>query len=178
MESAPSISNYVSLVIGSILGAGLSYIATEISARRRSNEDKEKDRKDITADIIGNCLEFLFRLKDGLNDVATKKKTYLLLKGKFPEKAREMEKAIYQAAYDKADSGIFQELMFISYQLKRIDDPSIWKDFEELGNLYESMSNILIRNHDDDFKKYDEVEYIYNNKLKSFVDKCLNMTKV
>jgi len=45
MESAPSISNYVSLVLGSISGAGLSYIATG-----RCKEDKEKDIMNIAAD--------------------------------------------------------------------------------------------------------------------------------
>jgi len=169
-------SNYLSLAIGSILGAVLSYFATEISAKRRHNEDKEKNKKNTTNDIIGSCLKFLFILKDGVNDIATKKKTYLLLKSKFPEKAGEMEKAIYQAAYDKAEGGIFHELMFITYQLKRIEDSGLWKEFEAIGNAYESMINILI--HDNDFKKYEEAEVIYNNKLKGFVEKCLCMTKV
>jgi len=50
MESASSISNYVSLVLGSISGAGLSYIATGIAEGRRCKEDKEKDIMTIAAD--------------------------------------------------------------------------------------------------------------------------------
>jgi hypothetical protein len=170
--------NYVSLLIGSIIGAVLSFFATEISAIRRRNEDKEKYNKNTTNEIIGNCLSHLFKYKDGLNDIATKKGAYLELRSKYPDKALQMEKEIHQAAYDQANSGIFHELMINSYQLKRTGDPTLWKEFEELINLHEGMTNILIRDDDNDFKKYSESEDIYKKKLRSFVDKCFSITRV
>ena len=82
--------------------------------------------------------------------------------------------------YDDFDKNIkedfFPQLMFHSFQLKRLKDKSIWADFDVIMNNYEGLGKLIMAQEED------EIISNLNSKLnglkKIYIEKCHTKTKL
>jgi hypothetical protein len=177
--------------IGSILSvlitiglAGITWIYAILTNRLVKTAEtqlriqKESERASLQQDIIDRSLQFIFRINDDLNSLRASKSTYLVAKANFPNKQKEVEtlnKDFLKHLQVLPDNNkMFVEIMFVSYQLQRLDDNSLWLDFEKIGNLIEKMFNVL----PEDMDGYEATETVFKKYVKDFVAKCIAISSI
>jgi len=137
---------------------------------------RESDNIKQRQDIIYNSLKYIFEIKDDINHLRMKKFEYQIGKTEFPLKSEEVTKVFMRELRQKVNDMKFSKVMFISFQLKRIRDYDFWKDVEELSDIYERMLNILMSS--EDTKEYTVVEETFDGKMKNYINKCLDISKI
>ena len=116
--------------LGWLLGV-LSMLITEwIQAK------KDKHTKEI--DIISDNLKFIFNAGNVYNNFRTDKVVFEKMRNEFPERSSELERKMYENFDTNLKEDFFPQLMFHSFQLKRLKDKSFWKDFEIIMRIMKS----------------------------------------
>jgi hypothetical protein len=134
----------------------------------------EKKKKEI--EILAETLKYLFKTKQIYNNLLTDKSTHEKIIKEFPKESSNLERQMYENFDRDIKNNFFPELMFHSFQLKRLDDKSYWKDFENVMNEFEALGKAVFEKSDMDsiFKRNDEI----NKLMSSFVGKCNSKAKV
>jgi hypothetical protein len=122
-----------------ILGWALGIFSMLISNWLQTK--KENRKKEI--DIISENLKYLFNTGQIYNNFLTDKLVYEKMSNEYPEKSSELERKMYENFDMSIKEDFFPQLMFQSFQLKRLKDKSFWKEFEEIMNNYELLGNAI-----------------------------------
>ena len=156
------------IILGWILGI-LSMLVRELIQER-----KERHKKEI--DIISENLKFIFNTGNLYNNFRTDKVVFEQMREAFPEKSSELERKMYENFDKNLKEDFFPELMFHSFQLKRLKDKSFWKDFEVIINNFEELGKGIMA------QEKEEVISNQNSKIndlkKKYVEKCHEKTKI
>lgn len=99
--------------------------------------ESRRSKKEI--DIISENLKYLFRTGQVYNNFLTDKSVFERMRSQYPEKASELMKKMYENYDNSIKEDFFPELMFQSFQLRRLKDQSFWQDFESLMKNYEAL---------------------------------------
>jgi len=82
--------------------------------------------------------------------------------------------------YENFDNEIkekfFPQLLFHTFQLKRLQDKSFWKNFETIMKNYEELGKLIMAQESEDVILRLNVKI--NNLNKAYINKCLAKTKV
>lgn len=176
----PETLTYQFLLIGfgAIVGAILSFLATELSASRQRKAGIVERNKETSTAIIEGTLKFLFRANDILNDLCSDKQLWVNKKNSAEEGT--LAQKYYQAMANRLDSStsksFFDELNYHSFRLKRLQNQNVWEDFEELMSTYAGLTKLIFKTDTvEECKEFDEK---YKLLKKKFVDKCIDLTKI
>lgn len=137
---------------------------------------KKEDKQKKEIDIISEVLTCLFKLRQTYNNLLTDRLALEEVRKLFPDKASELERNMYARFDDELSRDFFPNLMIHSFQLKRIEDKTFWRDFEalmgkceELGKMIMGMTEIGVIT-----KLNNEIMDLMRN----FTEKCLAKAKV
>ncbi len=163
------------IVLGVLLGAMLSFVATELSASRERKLRAVEKKNEITCAIINDTVKFLFKANDILNDLWSDKEVYLRMQKEKPEEASKSGVTMFKRFDENMRKGLFSELNFYSFRLRILDDQTLWDDFEKLMMSFRDLSECLLKSKGvDEFKKFDAD---YKNLKKAFVEKCITTSR-
>ena len=154
--------------LGWLLGV-LSMLITKWLQAREDRHNKE-------IDIISEVLTYLFKIRQTFNNFLTDRLLLEKVQKEFPEKAREIEKKMYARFDDELSRDFFPRLMFHSFQLKRLEDKTFWKDFESLMDKCEELGKTIMDTTG--FEKITKLNEDILGLMKNFVEKCLAKAKV
>lgn len=132
----------------------------------QSKEDKNK--KEI--EILSETLKYLFKTKQTYNNLLTDKSVLDKTRKEYPKKSSEIERRMYENFDKDIKYDFFPELMFRSFQLKRLDDKSFFKDFEIVMNKFEILGNRIMEQSSKDIISEINIETM--KLMKAFVEKC------
>ena len=167
---------FILIGFGAILGAILSFGATEISACRQRKIEEFNKKTNLTNEIVSDTLKFIFKANDILLDVFVNKLTYLKAKETHAEEAHKKEQIMYESFDEHIKKEFFDERNFHSYQLQRLENKELWKEFATLMETLKTLIDMLLK--DEMPKEYEEVDSRYKNLLKDFVSHCIEITKI
>jgi hypothetical protein len=138
----------------------------------QTKDDKKKKEIEILSDI----LKYLFKTKQIYNNLLTDKLVHKKIIKEFPEKSSDLERQMYESFDRDIKKDFFPELMFHSFQLKRLDDKSYLKEFEKVMNEFEALGKAIFEQSDmvSILKRSDGI----NELMSSFVEKCNVEAKV
>lgn len=157
--------DFLILFFGVIIGALPAFILYWQQIR---NQIKEEETK-----IISDTLEYIFKSNDSANNLLTDRSFLEKCKKEWPDKIPQVEKEMY-SNFDKAiQKDFFPNLMMRSFHLKRLSDQSFWKEFEELMNIYQNYTKMVM-----DQEEYSELEKQYKLLMLSFIKKCIKRSKI
>lgn len=105
-------------------------------------QSKEEDRKK-EIDIISDNLKYLFSTGQIYNNFLTDKLVCEKMRSEYPEKSSELVGKMYENFDASIKEDFFPQLMFQSFQLKRLKDKSFWKEFENVMSNYEQLGNAI-----------------------------------
>jgi len=149
-----------------ILGWSLGVISMLVSKWIQAKEDEQK--KEI--DIISDNLKFLFSTKQVYNNFRTDKLVYEKMRNEYPERSSELETKMYENFDKNLKEDFFPQLMFQSFQLKRLKDKSFWKDFQKIMSGYEELGQVIMA------QEKEEIISSINSKImnlkKKYIEKC------
>lgn len=156
------------VILGWLLGV-LSMLFSEwIQAK------KDEHKKEI--DIISDNLKFIFSTGNVYNNFRTDKLVFEKMRDEFPERSSELERKMYENFDKNLKEDFFPQLMFHSFQLKRLKDKSFWKDFETIMSNYEELGKVIMA------QEKEEVISNLNSKImnlkKKYIEKCHTKTKI
>ena len=156
------------IVLGWLLGIISMLIAKYIQTR------DDKRRKEI--EVLSDTLKYLFKTKQTYNNLLVDKSVLEKTAKKFPEKLPELEREMYECFDREIKNDFFPDLMFHSFQLKRLEDGSFWKDFEKVMNEYEKLGTMI-------FDLSEMGGILEQNKqiiklMSDFIDKCNTKAKI
>jgi hypothetical protein len=97
-------------------------------------------------------------------------------KNLFPEKIPELERNIYARINNELLKDFFPNLMFHSFQLQRMEDKKLWRDFENLMGKYEELGKMLMDIADTGI--INKLNGDIMDLMKGYVEKCLVKAKV
>jgi hypothetical protein len=138
---------------------------------------KESKEYSIQQEIIDGSLKFIFKIKDDIDNLQVKRITCLSQKEIVPVMAKDLEdQFLNEANKVLLETKFFPEFMFISYHLQRLKDDTLWQYLQKISDSYEKMINILTLGEGMD--EYEKNEIVFLNLTKSFVMKCLDISKV
>jgi hypothetical protein len=167
---------YFLIAFGASIGAVLSLVATEISARRRLKEDREKNRKTIRDEMISDCLKYVFKANDIINEIKTNMDSISLVRSIHPDKVGEIQKQLYGTIDSKMKEGLFVELMQVTFHVKRIGDVELNRKFEELIEIQKKVMDSLLFPTGE--IKFNEIDDMYKVIFQEFVEYCINKCKI
>lgn len=150
------------IFIGWLLGLLSMFVMKWIQAK------EEERKKEI--DIISDNLKFLFSTKQVYNNFRTDKLVYEKMRSEYPERAPELETKMYENFDKVLQEDFFPQLMFQSFQLKRLKDKSFWKDFEKIMSGFEELGQVIMA------QEKEEIISHKNSKImdlkKRYIEKC------
>lgn len=136
----------------------------------------KEERKRKENEIISGSLKFLFRTRQTMNNLKTDKMIIENSRKAFPEKTEEFEKQMLSRFDNEIQNNFFPELMFHSFQLKRLKDKTLWKDFEDIINKFNTFVDMAIGAIDDtNFLEADSAVMVSK---KNYITKCLAKLEV
>ncbi|MBA4391743.1 MAG: hypothetical protein C0399_12520 [Syntrophus sp. (in: bacteria)] len=156
------------LFLGWLLGV-LSMLIAKLLQHREDRQKKE-------VEIISEVILYLFKVRDSFNSVLSDRLVLEKSKNLFPDKIQELERNIYTRIDTEFLKDFFPNLMFHSFQLKRMKDKTLWKDFEALMGKYEELGKTLMDMAD--ASVIDKLNRDIMSLTKGYVEKCLIKTKV
>jgi hypothetical protein len=175
---------------GAVIGALLSFIATELSALRQKKVSEAEKTKDETNKIIIDTCNFIFQSDDVLDNLISDKTLCEELEQKISEIGPKAEKERLEAkrAMVKAKLELLKEcdnrtkidfynkFEFHSLQIKRLKDKAIWRNFELLKNsAYHCLYEII---KSDTPSKVEKLYIEYQKTQKDFLARAIEITKV
>lgn len=137
---------------------------------------ERKDNQQKELDIISGNLKFIFNAGQVYNDFLTDKSVFENMRNVYPEKASELERTMYENFDKNLQQDFFPQLMFYSFQLKRLKDKSFWEEFEKIMNNYEELGRSIMAQEDEE-----TITTLWQKSMnlkKDFVKKCLDKTKI
>jgi len=164
------------ITFGTIIGALLSFFATMLSSWRERKHAKLLKKEDKENEIIGATLKFLFKSDEITNDLLADRELLEKSKKEFPGKTSFLEQQMFKRLHGNITNDFFNELKFHSFQLKRLENQTIWRDFENLMNAFEEVTKLLSELQPLEKCKSSDIKY--KNIEKDFVNKCIDLTKV
>jgi hypothetical protein len=96
------------------------------------------------------------------------------MRHEFPEKSSELERKIYERFDKEIEKDFFPQLMFHSFQLKRLKDKSFWELFEKIMQSYEEFGKAILGQATEDVILKLNTEIM--NSKKSFIERCHTKT--
>ena len=132
----------------------------------QTKEDKQK--KEI--EILSATLKYLFKTKQIYNNLLTDKSVLEKVRKEFPEKSSKLERQLYESFDRDIKKDFFPDLMYHSFQLKRLEDKSFRKDFENVMNEFENLGNRIMEQASCDV--ISEINTKTLDLMKAFVEKC------
>ncbi|MCD4675952.1 MAG: hypothetical protein K8S18_08150, partial [Desulfobacula sp.] len=103
---------------------------------------EEKKKKEL--DILSDTLKYIFKIRQVYNNLLTDKNVIERVSKEYPEKIAGLETKMMERFDKELADSFFPQLMFHSFQLKRLRDQSFWKDFEYLMNKYNELTDMTI----------------------------------
>ncbi len=159
-----------------ILGAVIGFFFTEISARRRRKEEQIEKQKTLTDNIVADSLKFIFKTRDTIDNIITKKQQYLNLKETNRPAAAEFHSRLMNDCDEDLRKGFYTELNFHSFQLNRLRNQEIWKRYGNIVNVQSKLFAMLFKDDSlDDVKKTKDQ---WRELVKEFTSYCIEITKV
>jgi len=129
---------------------------------------EEKKTKEIQ--ILSDTLKYLFKTKQTFNSLLTDKSLLDKTLKEFPQKSSKVEKMMYENLYKDIKKDFFPEVMFQSFQLKRLKDKSFYTEFEIIMKNFELLGDKIMEEANDDVIFEINTETL--NLMKSFIEKC------
>jgi uncharacterized protein (DUF2132 family) len=169
----------VVLVIITTIYVFLTKRLSEVSEVSKSQLrfQKKSEEYRIQQEIIDSSLKFIFKIKAAIDELRVERFGYLKTKKRFPDKEKEFKEKFFQEVNRLIlEKRFFEELMYISFKLKCLKDKDLWKDLEQMGDIYEKMINVLMSCEDMD--EYEKIDAVFMGHEKDFVIKCLDISKV
>jgi len=150
------------IILGWLLGILSILIAQWIQTK------KDKKKKEI--EILSETLKYLFKTKQTYNNLLTDKSVLDKTRKEIPQKSSELERQMYENFDKNIKKDFFPELMFHSFQLKRLEDKSFSKDFGIVMNKFETLGNRIMEQSSRDMISEINTETL--ELMKVFVEKC------
>ena len=132
------------------------------------------DQKKKELDIISDTLKFLFSTRQIYNNLVTEKLVFEKMRHEFPEKTSELERKIYERFDKEIEKDFFPQLMFHSFQLKRLEDESFLNGFQKIMMGYEELGKAILGQATQDIISKLNTEVMNSKKL--FIEKCQTKT--
>ena len=126
--------------------------------------------------IISDTLYYIFKSNNSANNLLTDKKFLDKCKKEWPDKIAQVEKTMYLNFDSEIQKDFFPNLMLHSFHLKRLSDQSFWKDFENLMNVYQRFTKMVMDQKEE--KEYSVLDKQYKSMMKGFVEKCIKKAKI
>lgn len=155
-----------------LLGWLLGILSTLIARWIQTKEDKQK--KEI--EILSETLKYLFRTKQTYNHLITDKSVLDKTLKEFPGKSSDLERQMYERFDEAIKKDFFPELMFRSFQLKRLEDKSFLEDFAIIMNKFESLGKRIMEHSSTDM--ISEINTETMELMTAFVEKCNEKAKL
>jgi len=150
------------IILGWLLGVLSMLIAQWIQTK------EAKKKKEI--EIVSDTLKYLFKTKQTYNNLLTDKSLLDKTRQEFPQKSSELERQMYENFDKEIKKDFSPELMLHSFQLKRLEDKSFYKDFEIVMNKFKALGDgIMEQASEDVISKIDNETLEF---MKAFVEKC------
>lgn len=124
------------LLIGVLIGAIPTFI---LYRQQLINQNKEAE-----ISIISDTLHYLFKSNNSLNNLLTDKMFLDKCKKERPQNVIQAENAMYSNYDGDVQKDFSPNLMVHSFHLKRLSESSFWKDFENLMNIYQNLTKMLM----------------------------------
>ncbi len=156
------------LFFGVFIGAIPTFI---LYWQQLSNQKKEAGIR-----IISDTLYYIFKSNNSANNLLTDKKFLDKCKKEWPDKIAQVEKTMYLNFDSEIQKDFFPNLMLHSFHLKRLSDQSFWKDFENLMNVYQRFTKMVMDQKEE--KEYSVLDKQYKSMMKGFVEKCIKKAKI
>ena len=156
------------LFFGVFIGAIPTFI---LYWQQMRNQKKEAEIK-----IISDTLNYIFRSNNSANNLLTDKMVLDKCKKERPDKIAQVEKEMYSNFDTEIQKDFFPNLMLHSFHLKRLSDQSFWKDFENLMNIYQRFTKMVMDQEEE--KEYSVLDKQYKSMMKEFVEKCIKKAKI
>ena len=137
---------------------------------------KKEDNKKRELDILSDTLKYLFKIRQTYNNLVTDRKVIEKLSKEYPQKISELETKMFERFDREIADSFFPNLMYHSFQLKRLQDQSFWKDFENLMNKYNELTDMTLGRKDKE--NYSERNKEMMMLVKDFINKCISKTKI
>lgn len=135
---------------------------------------EEKKKKEL--DILSDTLKYIFKIRQVYNNLLTDKNVIERVSKEYPEKIAGLETKMMERFDKELADSFFPQLMFHSFQLKRLRDQSFWKDFEYLMNKYNELTDMTIGLREKE--NYSERNKEMMILIKKFIDKCVSESKI
>lgn len=142
--------------------------------REKIQERKERQQREL--DVISETLKFLFRSRNIYNNFHVDKKRYEQLGKAFPEKSSELEREMYENFDKDIKEEFFPQLMFQSFQLKRLKDKTFWGEFEIIMNKFEELGKLILAQENEDVIQ--DLSLEINDLKKGYIKKCLAKVQI
>jgi hypothetical protein len=138
---------------------------------------KKSENFRLQQEIIDMAVKFIITSNTEIDKLELKKNDYFILKGKYPSDAQELKKKFFSEIDRQIEGkGFMPEIVYISFQLKRLKNIDLWKDLDKIGATYEEMVKVLIKS--EDINKYKTIHSKYADQWADFVNKCLDVCKL
>jgi hypothetical protein len=155
-----------------LFGWVLGIVSMLFSRWLQTREDRRK--KEI--DIISEVLTYLFKIRQTFNNLFSDRMVLEQVRKQFPDRVSEMEKKMYARFDEELSRDFFPNLMFHSFQLRRIEDQTFWKDFESLMKKCEDLGKTTMG--EVQLGKVVKLNEDILDLMKSFTEKCIAKTKL
>lgn len=156
------------LFFGVFIGAIPTFI---LYWQQLSNQKKETGIR-----IISDTLYYIFKSNNSANNLLTDKMFLDKCKKEWPDKIAQVEKKMYLNFDSEIQKDFFPNLMLHSFHLKRLSDQSFWKDFENLMNVYQRFTKMVMDQKEE--KEYSVLDKQYKSMMKEFIEKCIKKAKI
>jgi len=156
------------IILGWLIGI-LSMLIRELIQAKKEEKEKEFD-------ILSDNLKFIFDTGNLYNNFKTDKVVFENMQKVFPEKSSELERKMYEDFGKNIKENFFPQLMFYSFQLKRLKNKSFWTDFEVMMENYEKLGKLIMAQEKDEV--ISKLNSKINNLKKQYIEKCLAKTKM
>jgi hypothetical protein len=139
---------------------------------------KESEEYKIQQDIIAVALKFIFRLDDELYTLYLMRRDYIGDGTLYfsDSKEKPIGDFIMEVMRYITDKKIMQELKYITFQVKRLKNKDLWKDLDQIENIFDEMVDVLMKV--EDIREYYKIQDKYKKQKEDFVDKCLAICEV
>ena len=132
-------------------------------------------KKEAEISIISDTLYYIFKSNNSANNLLTDKMFLDKCKKEWPDKIAQTEKKMYLNFDSEIQKDFFPNLMLHSFHLKRLSDQSFWKDFENLMNVYQCFTKMVMDQKEE--KEYSVLDKQYKSMMKEFIEKCIKKAK-
>jgi hypothetical protein len=167
------VKELVLIGFGALIGAILSFYATEISARRRQMENEKEKRIKIIGDVISYLSEFL----EILNELTVNISVFLTTKDRSPQAPKMYLESLKEISAKFAAQTVKED--FYTFHLMRINDKQILPKFKELAHAFGDINiEDSARDIDSMNKLRKETIPMFRDQFEKFMIYCSEICKI